>query len=91
MNKQPTYQSHQSVKVIDQAHPRTGQAGRVVDVAEREVMTQVQKVRQGPGEVEGQLVDIPYMDDVLVPMVGVKFDSDEKIEDVPLTALAALN
>jgi hypothetical protein len=75
MNKQPTFQSHQSVKVTDKDHPRFGQAGHVVDV--QEVDHQVGTDGDGAP--------------VMAVCVGVRFDDDRAEEHVPLSALQALN
>lgn len=101
MLKQPTFQSHQSVKVTDSNHARFGQVGAVVDVQERDlvktvnVVTQVQKTRQAD-DGNGGTTTVQYWDEETVPetttttVIGVRFDTDREILDVPLSALQSL-
>lgn len=74
MNKQPTYQSHQGVTVIDANHQRAGQSGHVVDVNERDVQI-------GTDAEENPVTAV---------CVGVKFDLDGQVENVPLTSIKAV-
>lgn len=101
MLQQPTYQAYQSVKVTDPTHTRAGQVGHVVDVNERvktvkvDQVQRVEKIRQAD-DGKGGTVDVPYLDeqtvsvDVPVVVVGVRFDADSTIDDVPVTALSGI-